>query len=120
MATVGDFDLLRHTCQDIRDCPWSQDSTRQAIRTYLNLQRAEEERMRLNVEMNRLLTSLFNTHVDISIAVTECQHPPLAAELRKWLEYHQLVSERIMSSLVDVEQAHSIFYILQQYSTLTS
>ena len=104
MATVGDFDLLRHTRQDIRDRPWSQDTTRQAIRTYLNLQRAEEECTRLNVEMNRLLTSLFDTHIDISIAITGCQNPPLVVELRRRLEYHQLVSERIISSLVNASQ----------------
>lgn len=66
---------------------------------YLNLQRAEEERAQLNVEMNRLLTSLFDMHVDISVAIASCQDPPLIAELRRRLEYHQLVSERIVLSL---------------------
>ena len=101
MATVGDFDLLRHARQDIRNQPWAQDSTRQAIRTYLNLQRAEEEHTRLNVEMNCLLTSLLNTDINISTAIAACQDPSLAAELHRRLEYHQLVAERITSSLVN-------------------
>ena len=100
MATIGDFDLLRYTRQDIRDYPWARDSTREAIRTYLNLQRAEEERVRLNVETNRLLTALFDTHVDISVCLAECNNSVLAAELSRRLDYHQLVSERIISSLV--------------------
>jgi hypothetical protein len=104
MATVGEFDLLRHTRQDIRDHPWAQGPTREAMRTYLNLQRAEEERVRLNVEMNRLLTALFDTHVDISIAITDCQDPSLAAELRRRLEYHLLVSNKIVSSLVNASR----------------
>ena len=100
MATVGDFDILRHARQDIRNRPWAQDSTREAIRTYLNLQRAQEECARLNVEMNRLLTALLDTHTDISIAIAESQDPLLTAELSRRLEYHQLVSEKIVSSLV--------------------
>ena len=100
MATVGDFDLLRHARQDIRDRPWAQDPTREAIRTYLNLQRAEEERARLNVEINRLLTALFDAHIDLSMATAKCEDPTLAAELHKRLEYHNLVGEKIVSSLV--------------------
>jgi hypothetical protein len=100
MATVGDFELLRHARQDIRDRPWTRDSTRQAIRTYLNLKRSEQERARLNVEMNRLLTSLLDTHLDISIAIAKCQDAQLVTELRRQLEYHQLVSERIVGSLI--------------------
>ena len=104
MATVGDFDLLRHARQDIRERPWAQASTCEAMRTYLNLQRAEEERTRLNVEMNRLLTALLDTHVDISIAMEGCQDPSLFAELHKRFEYHQLVSEKIVSSLVSASR----------------
>ena len=104
MATVGDFDLLRHTRQDIRNCPWAQASNREAMRMYLNLQRAEEERVRLNVEMNRLLTSLFDAHVDISVAIEECQDPTLTAELCRRFNYHQLVSEKIVSSLTSTSR----------------
>ena len=100
MATVGDFDLLRHARQDIRNQPWAQGPTREAIRTYLNLQRAEEERARLNVEINRLITALFDAHADLSIAITKCEDSILAAELRKRLAYHNLVSERIVLSIV--------------------
>ena len=71
MATVGDFDLLRHAREDIRNWPWAQGPTREAIKTYLNLQRAEEERDRLNVEINRLMTALFDAHADLSITIAE-------------------------------------------------
>lgn len=100
MATIGDFDLLRHARQDIRDQPWAQGPTREAIKIHLNLQRAEEERTRLNIEINRLLTALFDAHVDLSVAAAKCEDPTLAAELRKCLDYHNLVGERIVSSLV--------------------
>ena len=50
--------------------------------------------------MNRLLTALLDAHVDLSIAITKSEDSTLAAELHKRLEYHNLVSERIVSSLV--------------------
>ena len=109
MATIGDFDLLRHTRQDIRKYPWTQGSTREAIRTYLNLQRAKEECSRLDVEMNRLLTALFDAHVDLSNAISTSD-PLLSAELRKRLEYQNLISEKIVSSLVSTHWGQTTFY----------
>jgi hypothetical protein len=104
MATVGDFDLLQHTCQDIRDFPWAQNSTREAIRIYLNLQRAEEECTRLNIEANCLLTTLYDTHVDLSAAIAHCEDPLLFVEFCKWYKYHTLTSEKIASSLLNTSK----------------
>ena len=55
-AFLADFDLLRDTRQDIRTRPWSTPAARQAMDGYFKLLRAEEEIMRLNIEIPRFLT----------------------------------------------------------------
>lgn len=55
-AFLADFDLLRDTRQDIRTRPWSTPAARLAIDSYFKLLRAEEEIIRLNVEIPRFLT----------------------------------------------------------------
>jgi hypothetical protein len=53
---LADFDLLRDTRQDIRARPWSTPAARQAMDGYFKLLRADEEILRLNVEIPRFLT----------------------------------------------------------------
>ena len=55
-AFLADFDLLRDTRQDIRTRPWSTPATRLAMDSYFKLLCAEEEIIRLNIEIPRFLT----------------------------------------------------------------
>ncbi|KAI6020725.1 hypothetical protein BKA83DRAFT_4464456 [Pisolithus microcarpus] len=50
-AFLSDFDLLRDTRQDISTRPWASPAARLAINTHFKLCRAEEEVIRLNVEI---------------------------------------------------------------------
>lgn len=52
-VTFGEFDLLREG-QDISAIPWLRTPERKATLTYLKIQRANEEILRLNVEIQRL------------------------------------------------------------------
>jgi len=57
-AFLADFDLLRDTRQDISTRPWASPTARLTINTYFKLCRAEEEVVRLNVEIRRIVTYL--------------------------------------------------------------
>ncbi|KAJ7734258.1 hypothetical protein B0H16DRAFT_1664996 [Mycena metata] len=56
MGRLEDFDLLRLAREDIRDAPWAQPGARPTLDLYFQLLRAEEERVRLNVEIKRWVT----------------------------------------------------------------
>jgi hypothetical protein len=55
-AFLADFDLLRDTREDIRQRPWATPAARLAMDSYFKLLRAEEEILRLNVEVRRFAT----------------------------------------------------------------
>ncbi|KAJ7127599.1 hypothetical protein C8R43DRAFT_1090251 [Mycena crocata] len=57
-AFLADFDLLRDGREDIRDEPWAQPSGRAAMDQHFKLLRADEEIIRLNVEIPRLVTHM--------------------------------------------------------------
>lgn len=55
---LAEFDLLRHSRNDIRDRKWAQPAYREATIKYLTLCRAREELQRLDVEVRRLFTAI--------------------------------------------------------------
>ncbi|KAJ7640901.1 hypothetical protein DFH06DRAFT_1137727, partial [Mycena polygramma] len=55
-AFLADFDLLREGRRDIREEPWAQQAGRVAMDQHYKLLRADEEIIRLNVEIRRLVT----------------------------------------------------------------
>ncbi|KAJ7226507.1 hypothetical protein B0H12DRAFT_1205258 [Mycena haematopus] len=55
-AFLADFDLLREGREDIRGEPWAQLAGRAAMDQHFKLLRADEEIVRLNVEIRRLVT----------------------------------------------------------------
>ncbi|KAI0699213.1 hypothetical protein BC835DRAFT_1412678 [Cytidiella melzeri] len=58
MSSIGDFDLLRNARQDIRQLEWAKPVHREATRLHFNVVRAQEELLRCNVEIRRLLTAI--------------------------------------------------------------
>ncbi|PSR78798.1 hypothetical protein PHLCEN_2v7280, partial [Hermanssonia centrifuga] len=89
MSTVGEFDLLRDARQDVRNFAWAHPSRREATRLYFNVKRAHKEIVRCNLEARRLLTYMFNDHVDFYHAVSTniISNPLLARELSsRWAE----------------------------------
>ncbi|KAJ7048972.1 hypothetical protein C8F01DRAFT_1003511 [Mycena amicta] len=55
-AFLADFDLLRLAREDIREAAWTRAGAREAMDQHFRILRAEEERVRLNVEIRRLVT----------------------------------------------------------------
>ncbi|KAJ7076917.1 hypothetical protein C8R43DRAFT_910591 [Mycena crocata] len=55
-AFLSDFDLLRDGREDIRSEPWARPAGRLAMDLYFKLLRADEEIIRLNIEIRRFMT----------------------------------------------------------------
>ena len=102
MATVADFDLLRETREDIRSKPWTKPLNRRAMNLQFNIRRAHEEIVRLNVEIRRLLTSMFDEHVDFYHAVqtVSATSPNLAFELEERWHYRNRINECVALRLL--------------------
>ncbi|THH14606.1 hypothetical protein EW146_g5748 [Bondarzewia mesenterica] len=72
---IGEFNLLRETCTDIQNLPWAQPVNRAATILYLNLLHAREEIVRLNVEIHRLRTLIYDEHWEFSKVDAEGEVP---------------------------------------------
>ena len=83
-ATLGDFDLLKHSRHEVLARPWSNTMHRQMAVKYFKLLRAREEITRLNVEVRRLQAWVDSEATEIKQIATElsAQNPPLSAELQ--------------------------------------
>ncbi|KAF8164965.1 hypothetical protein B0H34DRAFT_687229 [Crassisporium funariophilum] len=101
-ATVADFDLLRDTRTDIRYLPWTEPSRREATTYYFGIKRAREEIVRLNVEITRLLTFMFDSHIDYYHAIQLCiiRDPSLACSLSREWQYQDRINESIVRKLI--------------------
>jgi hypothetical protein len=73
MATIGDFDLLRNSHQDIRQLRWSDTEVRKEMSLFFGLERAKEEIERLNVEIRRLVTFMVDEDYDYQIAIAQAK-----------------------------------------------
>ncbi|KAA1467688.1 hypothetical protein DENSPDRAFT_877519 [Dentipellis sp. KUC8613] len=80
---LAEFDLLRECREDIRAQPWTDSRNRQAAVHTLKIERAKEERTRLNIEIRRLATWMRDEeqHLRTHITQLEPQSPNLAAHL---------------------------------------
>ncbi|KAJ7164606.1 hypothetical protein C8R43DRAFT_845200, partial [Mycena crocata] len=92
-ASLGEFDWLRETRQDIRDLPWAQPARREASILHFGVKRSLEEIDRLNVEIRRLVTSMVDDHVDYYLAIrsTETDNPALSHALQSsWRQRNRI------------------------------
>lgn len=105
-VTLADFDLLRDTRNDIRTLPWTEPSRREASTLYFGIKRAEEEILRLNVEIARLLTYMLDVHADYQVAISTCKDtdPALSSELAREWEHLDRVHRSIAHRLADASQ----------------
>ncbi|KAF8142395.1 hypothetical protein K438DRAFT_2113734 [Mycena galopus ATCC 62051] len=102
MTSLAEFDLLRQTRRDIRREPWTRPANREAMVLYFGLKRAKEEIRHLNVEIRRLITFLFDEHVDFyhAIAAHLILDPSLATELSMRYLHASRISASICRQLV--------------------
>jgi len=93
-ATLGDFDLLKHSRHDVLARPWSNTMHRQMAVKYFKLLRAHEEINRLNVEVRRLQAWVDNETTEIKQIAAElsAQNPLLSAELQVLFHHQQRVN----------------------------
>ncbi|KAH9853435.1 hypothetical protein C2E23DRAFT_698062, partial [Lenzites betulinus] len=106
LVSLGEFDLLRETRQDIREKPWAQRTHRDAMGVYFNVKRAREEIARLNVEISRLFSAMVDDHVDHyhAAATVRDMSPTLARELALRQQYLNVVNEKTVAWLLKTSQ----------------
>ncbi|KAJ6608426.1 hypothetical protein B0H10DRAFT_2166582 [Mycena sp. CBHHK59/15] len=100
-ASLAEFDWLRETREDICNLPWAQPARREAMVLYFGIQRAKEEKERLDVEITRLLTRMVDDHVNYYRAVSSniIVSPNLAHELsQRWI-FHSRINTAVASRL---------------------
>ena len=105
-ANLADFDLLKSTRQDIRKLEWAQPANREGMVMYFKIKRAKEEIIRINVEIRRLLTFLYDDHVDHYRAVSAnlITDPTLAFEVSSQWQYRNKIHEAIVKRLLQTSQ----------------
>ncbi|KAF6763533.1 hypothetical protein DFP72DRAFT_800794 [Ephemerocybe angulata] len=59
---VEEFSLLKKARHDVRPEPWSDGEVREAMKLHQRIKRAAEEIHRVNIEMRRLFTSIYDEH----------------------------------------------------------
>ncbi|KAI5994436.1 hypothetical protein EDD15DRAFT_2387767 [Pisolithus albus] len=82
---LGEFDLLQHAQDDVRERIWAKPAVREATTKFFKLCRAKEEIMRLNVEMRRLRTAIHDEEREASQTIANFRHsdPLLAREFER-------------------------------------
>lgn len=100
-TNLAEFDLLRDARLDIRTLDWAQPANREAARLFHEIERAKEERERLDVELRRLLTAMVDEHTDFRHAILKLEesNAPLARELTRRLKQRSAVHECIAHRL---------------------
>ncbi|PPQ92071.1 hypothetical protein CVT25_007241, partial [Psilocybe cyanescens] len=63
-VNLADFNLLQDSRQNVLNMDWAQPANCEGMVMYFQIKRAKEEIVRLNVEIRRLLTFLYDDHVD--------------------------------------------------------
>jgi hypothetical protein len=98
---IADFDLLKDTRQDIRMLEWAQPANREGMVMYFQIKRAKEEITRLNVEIRRLLTFLYDDHVDHfrAIHANKIVNPSLCHEMILRWQYRSKIHEEIVKRI---------------------
>ncbi|KAI0059962.1 hypothetical protein BV25DRAFT_1918089 [Artomyces pyxidatus] len=87
-GSLAEFELLRECREDIRSLPWTDSRNRQAAIYTLKIQRAEEERVRVNNEVRRLFTSMHDEEAVMQecIRSLKLSDPLLSREVQSRLE----------------------------------
>ncbi|KAJ6456755.1 hypothetical protein C8R45DRAFT_943578 [Mycena sanguinolenta] len=114
-TALAEFDLLRETRHDIRLQAWTNPARRQAMVLYFGIKRAKEEIQRLNVEICRLISFMYDEHIDYYRAVASniISAPVLAQELStRWLNASRIstsISKRLVTTSQLVGFSGSLF-----------
>ena len=86
-GSLAKFELLRECQEDIRLASWADSKNRQAAIHALKIERAKEERLQLNMEIQRLITYMRDDEADLqqAIDISRSQDPLLVLALQQVL-----------------------------------
>ena len=95
---------------------WAQPANREGMVMYFQIKRAKEEITRLNVEIRRLLTFLYDNHVDhfCDIHANKTVNPSLSNEIFLHWQYRTKIHEEIVKHILQTSKlagfSGSFFY----------
>jgi hypothetical protein len=91
---LAEFDMLWNSCIDIRSELWTQPAHREATIKHLEIERAQEEIKRLNLEIRRVRTRIHieTLHAQSVIDRLQETQPALATELAKHTSLQAMVN----------------------------
>ena len=94
-ASLGDFDLLKHSWHDVLIKPWANPTHREMAVKYFKLLRAHEEIVRLNIEIPRLQAWVDTEDSELQKCATRLWSaaPLLAAEISEVHKWQQWVND---------------------------
>lgn len=102
---LAELDILKDARQDIRQLKWADPAHREAALLHFNILRAQEEIRRLNVEIRRLLTAMYDEHVDYMRAIKATKDDkPLSAELHRLWTVRDRLNTVVAGRLVDTSR----------------
>jgi hypothetical protein len=93
MVSLGEFDLLRDGTTDLTSLPWTKEPVREAMRLYFGIKRAREEIKRLNVEIRRQVTYMFDEELLYSSVAKSplARSNPLARHIFNERQYQAMI-----------------------------
>ena len=106
---LTDFDLLKYSCTDIMQKPWSVPANHEVANKYFKVLRAHEEIHRLNIEVRRLDAWVVHEDDMLKAAMDTAMDPHLTAELQ-----HCYTEQRRVNLLHHI--CISAIYRLEGYS----
>ena len=102
---LSDFELLHQTHSDITQRPWATPLIRNAMISWMKMERAKEEIIRLNVEARRLRTYIRDSSATRLQAIQHLlqTNPALATELQQRHNAQSLINALLLQQLRNME-----------------
>lgn len=99
-----DFDLLKTSRHDVLAKAWANPLHRQQSRDFFQLKCAEQELIRLNVEIDRLASWVDEEDADLlnRWKTVEVENPPLASAIRRLYEERSRVNDLHRGTLTSI------------------
>ncbi|EIW75719.1 hypothetical protein CONPUDRAFT_65852 [Coniophora puteana RWD-64-598 SS2] len=101
---LEEFTLLHETRNDIRARAWTQPVMRELMKQSLRVERAEEEILRLNVEVRRLHTAIVDEEREFARVLRDLQQAgnPIYGAVLESCEHRMRVNACVMQRLEDI------------------
>ena len=110
---LGEFNLLWHTRDDVRERVWAKLAVREVTAKFFKLCCAKEEITRLNVEMRHLRAAIHNEEREVSHTYANlCETQPLLAlKLKRFHLPHAVVNTLHLHHLDQIEKQYGLVQV---------